>query len=301
MRTTSPVEPPLILITGATGQIGGAVLSILSRQGQRLRALARGPAPTGGPEGVQWVQGDYDQPASLAAALDGVDVLLLTGRDNPQAVAQGLRVLDAARAAGVRHVVRLSALGARADSPIALMREHAEVDAALRASGMAWTLVQPHLYMQNLLRAAEAVRRDGVLAAPMGRQAFPLVDTRDVAAAAAVILRDVARHAGRTHVLTGPAPVDYAEVAATLGRALGRTVTYEAVPPTEYEQRLLAAGMPGWRAFDLAHIASAYGEADHAVRADLGELLGHAPGTLARFVADHVAVFAGVAADDAGA
>lgn len=283
----------MILVTGATGQIGGAVLAVLVRQGRRLRALVRDPARAVLPAGVEVVRGDYDDAASLEPAFDGVAVLLLTGRDNPQAVAQGLRVLAAARQAGVRHVVRLSALGARADSPIALMREHAEVDAALRTSGMAWTLIQPHLYLQNLLRAADAVRRDGVLAAPMGQHALPLVDTRDVAAAAAAILRDAGTHAGRTHVLTGPAQVDYAEVAATLGRAAGRAVSYEAVSPSRFEQRLRAAGMPDWRAFDLAHIASAYTEADHAVRPDLGELLGRAPRTLARFAADHADVFSG--------
>lgn len=281
----------MILVTGATGQIGGAVLAVLARQGRRLRALVRDPARAVLPAGVEAVRGDYDDAASLEPAFDGVAVLLLTGRDNPQAVAQGLRVLAAARQAGVHHVVRLSALGARADSPIALMREHAEVDAALRASGMAWTLIQPHLYLQNLLRAADAVRRDGVLAAPMGQPAFPLVDTRDVAAAAAVILRDAGTHAGRTHVLTGPARVDYDEVAEALGQAVGRAVTYEAVPPDLYEQRLRAAGMPDWRAFDLAHIAAAYREEDQAPTPTLEGLIGRAPRTLAEFLADHREAF----------
>mgnify|MGYP002735638974 CR=1 FL=1 len=218
-------------------------------------------------------------------------MLLLVGRDNPQAVAQGLRVLDAARQAGVRHVVRLSALGARRDSPVALMREHAEVDAALQHSDMAWTLIQPHLYMQNLLRAAEAIQREGVLAAPMGQHAFPLVDTRDVAAAAATILRDVSAHAEQTHVLTGPESVDYRQVAAVLSQVAGRSVAYQAVSPETFERRLLDAGLADWRAFDLAHIASAYTEADHAVQPKLAQLLGRPPRTLERFAADHADLF----------
>ena len=102
------------------------------------------------------------------------------------------------------HVVRLSAIGASAASPIALMRDHAEADELVRKSGASFTLLRPHLYMQNLLRAADAIRRDGVLFAPMGTGRYPLVDTRDVGAAAAVVLADPAVRAGATHRLTGP-------------------------------------------------------------------------------------------------
>lgn len=282
----------MILITAASGQIGRDLVLALAAAGAPVRALVRDPRRAGLPAGVQVAQGDFDDPASLRTAFEGVDVAWLAGRDSPQAVAQGRRVLEAARAAGVRHVVRLSALGARAGSPVALMREHAEVDTALRASGMAWTLLQPHLYLQNLLRAAEAVRIEGVLAAPMGERAFPLVDTRDVAAAAAAVLRDPGAHAGRTHVLTGPARCGYAEVAAALARLAGRAVRYEAVPPESYERRLRAGGMPDWRAFDLAHIASAYEAADESPTPDLTALLGRAPRSLAQFLADHRDAFA---------
>src|SRR4249919_3701887 len=106
------------------------------------------------------------------------------------------------------------------------MREHEEVDELVRRSGASFTLLRPHLYMQNLLRAADAVRRDGVLAAPMGTDRYPLVDTRDVGAA--VVLADPAAHAGMTHVLTGPQAVTYADVAAAIAVVAGR-VEYESV------------------------------------------------------------------------
>jgi uncharacterized protein YbjT (DUF2867 family) len=172
------------------------------------------------------------------------------------------------------------------------MREHEEVDAELRASGIGWTLLRPHLYMQNLLRAVEPVRREGVLASPMGDGRYPLVDTRDVGEAAAAVLAEPARHAGATHVLTGPEPLAYARVAWALGEVAGRTVRYEAVPPAEYEERLLAAGMPGWRAFDLAHIARAYGPAGDEPAPGIALLLGRPPRSLAAFLADHAAAFA---------
>jgi uncharacterized protein YbjT (DUF2867 family) len=223
----------------------------------------------------------------MAKALKGVAVILLAGRDSPNSVSQHRRVLTQVRQAGVRHVVKLSAIGASPESPIALMREHHEVDEEVRRGPASWTLLKPHLYMQNLLRAAIAVRREGRLAAPMGPNRFPLVDTRDVGAAAAMVLRDPAAHAGKEYALTGPVAVTYEEVATALTAIAQRAVTYEAVPPPEFADRLRAAGMPEWRAYDLAHIASAYGANENIVSPDLAMLLGRQPRSLSEFLEDH--------------
>jgi uncharacterized protein YbjT (DUF2867 family) len=150
----------------------------------------------------------------------------------------------------VGHIVKLSAIGATPESPIALLREHHEIDEEIRKGPAGWTLLRPHLYMQNLLRAADAVRREGRLAAPTGRDRFPLIDTRDVGAAAAVVLANPAAHAGKAYVLTGPAAHSYDEVAAALATVAGHAVAYEPVAPKDFEVSLLAAGSPAWRAFD---------------------------------------------------
>ena len=213
--------------------------------------------------------------------------MLLAGRDGPGAVSQHRRVLEHARRGDVSHVVKLSAIGASAASPISLMREHEAVDELVRGSGASVTLLKPQLYMQNLLRAAGAVRRDGVLAAPMGTGRYPLVYTRDVGAAAAAVLADPAAHTGAAHLLTGPQDVTYADVAAAIAAVAGRRVEYEPVEPGVYEERLLATGLPAWRAFDLAHIAAAYAAADHDVSPDIESLLGRPPRSLAEFLADH--------------
>jgi uncharacterized protein YbjT (DUF2867 family) len=148
-------------------------------------------------------------------------------------------------------------------------------------------LLKPHLYMQNLLRAANAVRREGRLAAPMGRNRFPLVDAREVGAAAAMVLRDPAAHTGKEYALTGPVAVSYEEVAKALTAIADRAVTYEAVAPPEFEDRLRAAGMPEWRAYDLAHIASAYSASENIVSPDIAMLLGRQPGSVSEFLEDH--------------
>jgi uncharacterized protein YbjT (DUF2867 family) len=167
------------------------------------------------------------------------------------------------------------------------MREHHEVDEEVRKGPAGWSLLKPHLYMQNLLRAANAVRREGKLAAPMGPNRFPLVDTRDVGAAAAIVLRDPGAHAGKEYALTGPVAVSYEEVAKALTAISGHAVTYEAVAPSEFEDRLRTAQMPGWRAYDLAHIASAYGTRKNIVSPDLPMLLGRRSRSLSEFLEDH--------------
>jgi uncharacterized protein YbjT (DUF2867 family) len=281
----------MILITGATGQVGSEAINALVAAGAEIRALVRRPSEFAGPQAVQVLQGSFDDDGSLARALEGIDVMLLAGRDSPDSASQHRRVLGHARRAEVRHIVKLSAIGAFPESPIALMREHDAIDEEIRKGPADWTLLRPHLYMQNLLRAADAVRREGRLVAPMGLGRFPLVDTRDVGAAAAVVLANPAAHAGKAYTLTGPVAQSYDEVAAAFATVAGHAVAYEPVAPEDFETRLLAAGIPNWRAFDLAHIASAYSAAENAVSPDLPMLLGRRPRSLSEFLEDHRTAF----------
>jgi uncharacterized protein YbjT (DUF2867 family) len=283
----------MILITGATGQVRREAVNALVAAGLTVRALVRKPSGIAGLDGVQVVEGDFDDDASLAGALHGIEAMLLAGRDSPATISQHQRVLAHARCANVQHIVKLSAIGASRDSRITLMREHHAIDEEVRTGPASWTLLKPHLYMQNLLRVADTVRKDGWLAAPMGVERYPIVDTRDVGAAAGIVLRNPVAHAGRTYTLTGPAVHGYDDVAAALSVVAGRAVAYEPVSPQEYEARLQAAGMPGWRAFDHAHIASAYTPSDNAVSPDLPVLLARRPRSLSEFLRDHRDLFAG--------
>jgi uncharacterized protein YbjT (DUF2867 family) len=180
------------------------------------------------------------------------------------------------------------------------MRWHQATEIELRTCGLRFTFLRPHLYMQNLLRLAADVADRGRLAAPMGDRAYPLVDARDVGAAAAAILREPAVHAGRAYALTGPRAVGYAELAQRLGAAIGRRVDYDALAPERFHAGLLAAGVPRWRADDLAAIAAAYTDADNAPVPDLPRLLGRPATTIEEFLAGHRAVFAAGAARSHG-
>lgn len=283
----------MILITGATGQVGGEAARTLAAKGKRVRALVRDLSRATGLDGIELVQGDFEDDSSIARALDGVESVLLTGRDSPNTVALQSTVLKKILQSKVRHVVKLSAIGAKRESPIKLMRDHFVVDEQLRVGPTDWTLLQPHLYMQNLTRAASLVRKQGKLSAPMGDLHIPLVDTRDVGMAAAVVLLDPSAHAAKTYQLTGPKMYSYGDVAQMLSNILGRPVTYTPIAPDDFESSLKAAGISDWRAFDLAHITSAYGPKDYELSADFEKLVGHSPTSLATFMEDYRDTFLG--------
>lgn len=274
----------MILVTGATGQVGREVVRRLAGEAP-VRVLVRDPDAA--PAGVEIAAGGFDDEPALARATAGVETLFLAGRDNPDQVGQHGRVLAAARQAGIRHVVKLSAVAAAADSPVALMRWHAATEAQLRTSGFRWTFLRPHLYMQNLLRFAAEVAERRTLTAPMGDGRYPLVDTRDVAAAAAAVLREPEAHEGMVYALTGPRALAYAEVAGAIAAVVGHAVEYRAADPAGFRASLTAAGIPAWRADDLAAIASAYTDDDNRVRDDLPALIGRPATPVERFLADH--------------
>jgi uncharacterized protein YbjT (DUF2867 family) len=276
----------VILVTAATGQVGREVVRLLAGTGP-VRAMVRDPAAAVDLPEVEVAVASFEDIDAVTAAMAGSEAVFLAGRDGPRYAAQQGGAAAAAARAGVGHVVKLSALGAAEGSPVELMRDHYAVEERLRASGMAWTFLRPHLYMQNLLRFAGSVAGDGRLAAPMGAGAYPFVDTRDVAAAAAAVLRGPAGHAGRAYALTGPRAVGYAEIARLMGGIVGRGVRYDALPPDRFRADLEAAGVPAWRAADLAAIASAYSDADNRPAAGVAQLAGRPPTSIERFLEDH--------------
>ena len=283
----------MILVTAATGQVGRAAARALLANGAGVRALVRDPSKATGLEGAELAQGTFEDGDALARALRGVTTLFLAGRDSPAYVEQMSRVVDAAEHAGVGHIVALSAIGAADTSPVALFRDHWEIEQRLRRGPAGWTILRPHLYLQNLLRAAEAVREHGRLTAPLGALELPLVDTGDVGAAAAVALASPSDHAGKTYLLTGPAAKSYTAVAAALTRLTGRSVAYHAITAEDSLATLLAAGVPEWRAQDLASIASAYTPVDNVVTPTLPALLGRPARSLESFLDTNRGVFAG--------
>ena len=216
----------MILVTGATGTNGREILKALAARNVPAKAMMRSAADAGDlPAGITAVEGDFDDEASLARALSGVERAFLLTPSTEHAEAQQLRFVAAAARAGVRHLVKLSQFAARADSPVRFLRYHAAVEDAIRASGLEWTFLRPNLFMQGLLQFADMVREKRMIAAPIGDARVSVVDVRDNAAAAAAALTEDG-HAGRTYTLTGPEALTHADMAAALSAATGSPIAF---------------------------------------------------------------------------
>lgn len=284
----------LITITGSTGTIGSDLVHLLSDAGAPTRAILRDLRKLRPLPGVVWARADLADPRLLEPALAGTTRLfLLTGNDEGFARLQG-DVIRAAEQLGVTHVVKLSALGASDHSNSAIGREHWEAEQALIQSGLPWTILRPHSFMQNWLDdAAESVRADGVIYAPIGEGRVPFIDTRDIAEVAARILLDPDPHIGKKYTLTGGEVVGYDEVAAALTDATGRPVAYYPISLEEARARLEDRGTPDFL-IDATLAIAAYQKAGgptERVSDDVERILGRPPRTVREFTRDYAEAF----------
>ncbi|GAA2081313.1 SDR family oxidoreductase [Actinomadura alba] len=273
----------MILVTGATGTIGRHLVRAFADAGTPFRALVRDEAK-GKELGCDFVVGDFDQPASIAAALDGVDRLLLnSGGALPVAgrqpmVQQQFAVIDAARAAEVSRVVKVSAWRPAPDAKLSV-RAHWEIEQYLKESGLEWSILQPTGYMQNFFTGEGGFARSGTLAGPYGEGRVAYIDAYDIAACAAVLLTG-SRGAGMTYALTGAEALMHEEIATKLG------VPFRDLPPEEAARDLRARGLPGWFVEDLLWLYAdmASGGLSEVTMA-VGDLTGRAPRTFDEFLA----------------
>ncbi|GGS80647.1 SDR family oxidoreductase [Nonomuraea spiralis] len=273
-----------ILITGANGTVSGAVLRSLGDLDD-VRVLVRDPAKA--PAGVAAAVGDLDEPATLDAAFEGVDTLWLLTAMGPQAPHASMNALWAARRAGVRHVVRLSAIGAAHDAPTRNGRLHALSDVELAASGLDWTVIRPAFFMQNLLGSVNG----DTLYGGTGEGRIGLVDVRDIGDFAAAVLRDPAPHKGRTYTLTGPASISLREAAADLTEVYGTPIAYQPVTPDDAYRSMLEAGLRDWDAAVTREYLKAYaaGWGDRTTTA-FTDVTGRPGRSFAEFARDHASL-----------
>ena len=239
----------MILVTGATGNVGAALLALLAERGLAVRALARSEASRARIEdlGVEAAEGDFDRPDTLERAMEGCDHLFLLSPVQPDQAAREKSAVDAAVRAGVEHVVAVSVMGAGHSSPYAFARWHAEVDDHLAASGLHHTLLRPAGFMQTHLLPVDTVRREATWYGMTGDGATAYVDAGDVAAVAAEVLA-APGHAGAVYELTGPQSLSLPEASVILSEVLGQEVRYVDVPAEQFHANLAGAGLPGWLA-----------------------------------------------------
>lgn len=273
-----------VLVTGATGNVGSEVVRELGRLGRPVRAAVRRPERTAS-AAAEWVPFDFTRPETYGPALRGVEKLFLVRPPEISNTHKYLNPLvDAAKEAGVGHVVFLSLLGAEKNPVV----PHRRVEDHLKSSGVSYTFLRPSFFMQNLSTVhRDDIRDQGEIFVPAGKGKTSFVDARDVAAVGAKALTEPG-HENRAYPLTGSEALDYHQVAGVFTEALGKRVVYPNPSVIRFARRMLGEGMAP--AFVLVmcgiHTTARLGLAD-TVTPDTARLLGRPPTTVRRFVEDY--------------
>ncbi|MFI9202876.1 SDR family oxidoreductase [Streptomyces sp. NPDC053048] len=226
----------MILVTGATGNIGSALLKELRTRGVGpLGGLTRDAARADLPEGVEAVEGDLSEPASLKSVLEGVRSLFLVPRLGSDA-----DILDAAQQAGVEHVVLVSSITVQTHPHLDPARENLAVEELLKASDMAWTILRPTQFASNTLMWASSIRGQETVRAPYADVALPTIHPADIASVARVALTEPGHH-GRTYALTGPEPVTPRQQVGAIAAAVGRQIPFVEISRQQARAQMAAA------------------------------------------------------------
>jgi uncharacterized protein YbjT (DUF2867 family) len=284
----------MILVTGGTGAVGSELLRLLSQAGIATRALTRNPQETPKLPGITWVAGDLAKPQTLPAVFEDAEQLFLLTSYYEDMVTLQHNAIVAARAAGVTHVVKVSAFAASDHSRAPIGRWHYQVEKELQESGMGWTILRPHHFMQNLLAQAEYVAKDGVVYSASGDGKIPYIDPRDVAAVAFVTLTQPG-HVGKKYVLTGGEAMSYRQAAEIIGATIGKPVRFVDESPDQARARRVREGLPP-AVIESALAISAYQRAGGktvTITTTVADLTGRPPRTVREFVREHAATFRG--------
>ncbi|WBM80404.1 SDR family oxidoreductase [Cryobacterium breve] len=282
----------MILVTGATGNIGSHLVATLLDQDAPVRVLVRdaNKARAAFGDSVDIVSGDLRDASSVSAALTGAERVFLNS-PSPEGFFDLQRpLIDAAEAAGVEQLVRLSVLGAAPDATTSFGRGHFSLDEHLKASALSWTILQPNGFMQNLLSSAETIKA-GAIYASAGDGHVSMIDARDIAEVAAAVLT-TGGHTGESLVLTGGEAFTYGDAAAAFAAELGHDVHYVDTPPEVTRKNLLGFGLPAGQVEDILALFEIF-RAGYAstVTPTVANVLGRAPRSLATFVHDYRGAF----------
>jgi uncharacterized protein YbjT (DUF2867 family) len=286
----------MIVVMGATGATGNALLHSTLALGTPVRALTRTPnRPLPGTTGahqppVEVQYADATDPHSLRTAFRGASQLFLAMANSPAQVELETRIIDMAAHTGIGHIVKISAPAAEPDSPVAISRGHHTVEEHLRASGLTHTILRPYAFTQNLLRLAPTVAQ-GVILGTTGDAPFNYIDCRDIGdvAAAALTRPDIA---GGTYTLTGPEAVSYPELASRLTALTGNRIRYVHLTRDELRDNLVhKAHMPTWLADHVTEIQQLAMTRPETPTTTVIDILGRPPRTLDAFLHEHHAHF----------
>lgn len=281
-----------IFVTAATGNIGREIVKNLQNASANF---AGGISPNENTDEQNFTAKvmDYGDPNSLKAAFEDAETLFLLLPFHPEMVNWAKNAVEAAKAAGVKHIVRSSGAGADSSASFMMPKVQGQIDDLVRNSGLNYTLVGPASFMQNFFNHHGQDVANGAIYMPVGNGKIGWVDTRDIAAVNAVVLQNPASYEGQTLTVTGGENLNYAECVATLSEVLGREISFTDVPDEAAEEALKGFGMPQFSVDMLMSlnqiIKAGYAE---GVTDTVEKITGKKPITFRQFAEDYKSVWA---------
>lgn len=284
----------MLLVTGSTGTVGTEVTRLLSEWGEHVRAAAHTveKARKFRDLDVEVAEVDYERPETVERAFESVDRFFLLTPVSEEMVGITARLVDAAMRMGVRHIVKLSVIGA-GEIDAKFMNLHRESELIIEGSDIPFTHLRPNAFMQNFVNFhGESIRKEGAFRLPCGDGKVSFVDARDIAEVAVRALLDPERHKNSAHVITGPRALSHKEVAGLLSKVLGREIRYVDVPEEGARKAMADAGIPEWLREGFLELYGLFKAGRlSAVSPAVREITERDPVNFEQFVRDHAGAF----------
>ncbi len=283
----------MILITGATGKTGSATAKSLSEKGETFRALIRNEEKKEGLEslGGEVVIGSIENTEVVNQSMQGVKTVLVLLPNSESQLALEKQLVDSAKQAGVERIVKMSSIEATPDATSPIPKLHLESEEYIKQSGLAWTMIKPNFYMQNLLASAGTIKEQGKIFLPMGDGKTGMIDTTDVGKVLAKVLSEDG-HESMNHEITGPEILSFYEVAEIFSQVLGKQVDYVDVPMDAYKETLGQFLTNQWHLDAVIDLFKGIAEGGIEDKTDtFNELMGETPKSLSQFLAENSFIF----------
>jgi uncharacterized protein YbjT (DUF2867 family) len=284
-----------ILVTGATGTVGSEVVNQLSnvKSDFKIKAAVRSVenAKKVKGDGIEVIQADYNKPETLRETFRDIDRLFIVPPETPNAIEQASNVIDEVKKSEIKHVVKLSALGADVESIVSSLRLHRQTEKIIEEAGIPFTFLRPAEFMQNFVNwYGPTIRSNNAFYLPAGNPKVSFVDVRDIAAVAVKVLTDDGngRHKGKVYTITGPEILSYHQAAEILSKATGKKIRYINVPEEEYRQEMKDSGIGDWWINVIMEVYQFYkSRIQEQISTAVEEVTGKKPITFAQFARDY--------------
>jgi uncharacterized protein YbjT (DUF2867 family) len=280
----------MILITGASGNVGREVVKQALAVGLKVRATFQSPGVAAkAPTGLEGVIMDYAKPETIRPVLEGVEKVFLVGPPSRDLADFERNFINEVRAAGGKHIVKLSALGGRESI---FSSGHRDSEEHIEASGLTFTFLRPNGFMQNLVNYnAGTIRSQSTFYGCQANGAVSIVDIRDIAAVAVIVLA-ASGHEGKSYALTGAEALTNDQVAEKISRVVRQKISYVDLPPAEFKKAIMSTGIPEWSADALLDLQRFYREGKAStVTDDVERLTGRKAISFDQFASDYAFAF----------